>query len=104
MKTRGDLSNSFEYSSAVNGTEIINGQAEGPTQLEAVTASIPVGALYAEDPNSLVINRGDGDGTLYYKAHLLVSRPAEDVPPFGKGISISRVYADFNNEGAPIFD
>ncbi|MGB2955349.1 MAG: Ig-like domain-containing protein [Anaerolineales bacterium] len=103
MKTQGDLLTSFEYSSAVNGTEIINGQAEGPTQLEAVTASIPVGALYAEDPNALVINRGDGDGTLYYKAHLLVSRPAEDVPPFGKGISISRVYADFNNEDAPIF-
>jgi uncharacterized protein YfaS (alpha-2-macroglobulin family) len=103
MKTERDLSTSFTYSSAVNGTEIINGQAEGPAQLEAVTASIPVGRLYAEDPNALVINRGDGNGTLYYKAHLLVSRPAEDVPPFGKGMSISRVYAHFNNEGTAIF-
>ena len=103
MKTNGDLSTKFEYSSAVNGTEVINGQAEGPAQLEAVTASVPVGTLYAEDPNALVINRGEGDGTLYYKAHLLVSRPAEDVPPFGKGMSISRVYADFSNEGIPIF-
>jgi len=103
MKTNDDLSTNFIYSSAVNGTEIINGQAEGPAQLETVTASIPVGTLYAEDPNALIINRGEGDGTLYYKAHLLVSRPAEDVPPFGKGMSISRVYADFSNEGTPIF-
>ncbi|MCK5795184.1 MAG: hypothetical protein KAH12_10790, partial [Anaerolineales bacterium] len=103
MKTNDDLLTSFTYSSAVNGTEIINGQAEGPAQLETATASIPVGTLYAEDPNALIINRGEGDGTLYYKAHLLVSRPAEDVPPFGKGMSISRVYADFSNEGTPIF-
>jgi len=64
MKTNDDLSTSFIYSSAVNGTEIINGQAEGPAQLETVTASIPVGTLYAEDPNALIINRGEGDGTL----------------------------------------
>lgn len=103
MKANGDPSTSFVYSSAVNGTDVINGQAEGSAQLEAVTASVPVGTLYAEDPNALVINRGEGEGTLYYKAHLLVSRPVEDVQPFGKGMSISRVYADFNNEGTAIF-
>jgi uncharacterized protein YfaS (alpha-2-macroglobulin family) len=103
MKGYGDPSTSFVYSSAVNGIDVINGQAEGSAQLEAVTASVPVGTLYAEDPNALVINRGEGEGTLYYKAHLLVSRPVEDVQPFGKGMSISRVYADFNNEGTAIF-
>jgi len=103
MKTSGDLSSSFAFTSLVNGTEIITGLVEGPTQLEAVTASVPVGTLYAEDPNALVINRGEGDGTLYYKAHLLVSRPAEDISPFGRGMSISRVYAQFNDDGSSIF-
>ena len=103
MKTSGDLSSSFAYTSLVNGTEIITGLVEGPTQLEAVTASVPVGTLYAEDPNALVINRGEGDGTLYYKAHLLVSRPAEDSSPFGRGMSISRIYAQFSDDGSPIF-
>ncbi len=50
-----------------------------------------------------MINRGEGDGTLYYKAHLLVSRPAEDISPFGRGMSISRIYAQFNDDDSPIF-
>ncbi|MCK5641886.1 MAG: hypothetical protein KAJ19_13870, partial [Gammaproteobacteria bacterium] len=103
LAATGDLSADYAFSCAVNGTEVISGQAEGSAQLEAVTASVPVGTLYAKDPNALVLNRGEGDGTLYYKAHLIVSRPAEDVPPFGKGISISRVFADFKADGTPIF-
>ncbi|MCJ7718091.1 MAG: hypothetical protein MUO54_16440 [Anaerolineales bacterium] len=103
MKTSGDLSSGFNFTSLVNGTEVITGQADSSTQLEAVTASVPVDILYSEDPNALVINRGEGDGTLYYKAHLQVSRPAEEVMPFGRGMSISRVYAQFNDDGSPIF-
>ena len=103
MEKSGNLSAEFSFSSAVNGTEVISGRAEGPAQLEEVTASVPIGALYAEDPNALVILHGEGDGTLYYKAHLFISRPAEDVQPFGKGMSISRVFADFSEDGTPQF-
>lgn len=103
MEKSGELSAEFSFSSVVNGTEVISGQAEGPAQLEEVTASVPIGTLYAEDPNALLIHHGEGDGTLYYKAHLFVSRPAEDVQPFGKGMSISRVFADFSEDGTPQF-
>ncbi|MCJ7734685.1 MAG: hypothetical protein MUP11_09060, partial [Anaerolineales bacterium] len=98
LKTTGDFSSGYDFSSIVNGTELISGRAEGPTQLEAAGASLPVESLYAEEPNALVINRSEGDGTLYYKAHLLVYRPAEDVQPYGRGLSLSRVYADFNED------
>jgi uncharacterized protein YfaS (alpha-2-macroglobulin family) len=103
LKTTGDLSASFEYSSELNGVEIITGQAEGESQLKAVSTSIPVGTLYQDDPNGLIIKRGEGEGHLYYKAHLKLFRPAEDVPPFGKGMSISRVFADFRDDSDPIF-
>jgi len=93
LKVSGDLESGYQYRAVVNGTELITGQAEGPTGLEVVFASLPVDKLYADDPNLLEINRGAGDGKLYYKAHLLVNRPAEDVEPFGRGIRISRVYA-----------
>ena len=103
LKESGDLLSDYVYTSDVNGTEVITGQVEGGTLLEAVTASIPVGSLYAEDPNSLVIKRGEGEGTLYYKAHLNVVRPADDVPPFGKGMSISRVFVSSADDSDMIF-
>jgi uncharacterized protein YfaS (alpha-2-macroglobulin family) len=103
LRSSGDLSSSYDFSSELNGTAVITGRAEGGAMLEGIATSIPVSTLYAEDPNSLVINRGEGDGTLYYKAHLGLLRPAEDVEPFGKGMSISRVYAEFEEDGKPQF-
>jgi uncharacterized protein YfaS (alpha-2-macroglobulin family) len=76
---------------------------DGSIGIEASTASLPIDKLYSTDPNALVINRTEGEGRLYYKAHLLVFRPAADIKPFGKGISISRVYADINNKNEVSF-
>jgi uncharacterized protein YfaS (alpha-2-macroglobulin family) len=103
LRLSGDLSASFDFSSELNGTVVISGRAGGGTILEGVSTSVPVSTLYAEDPNALVINREEGEGTLYYKAHLHIVRPAEDVPPFGKGMSISRVYGIFKEDADPMF-
>jgi uncharacterized protein YfaS (alpha-2-macroglobulin family) len=94
LKASGDLGANYHYSASLNGTELITGQAEGSSGLEAAHASLPVDKLYSNDPNALSISRTEGEGRLYFKAHLLVFRPAEDVQPFGKGLSISRVFAD----------
>ena len=91
------MTTNYQYSGAVNGTELITGQVDGTAGIEAATASLPIDRLYTEDPNALVISRTEGDGRLYYKAHLLVYRPVDDIKPFGKGISISRVYTDISN-------
>ncbi len=93
----------YTFSAAVNGTELISGQAAGPSQLESASASVPVKSLYSEDPNALLISRTEGDGTLYYKAHLMVYRPAADVQPFGKGMSLSRVFVADNQNGKSTF-
>jgi uncharacterized protein YfaS (alpha-2-macroglobulin family) len=77
---------------------LISGSAAGSAQLEAVSASLPVEDLYSRDPNALVINRSEGNGSLYYTAHLLVYRQAEDIQPFGRGLSISRVYSAVGSE------
>jgi uncharacterized protein YfaS (alpha-2-macroglobulin family) len=39
-----------------------------------------------------VLQRGSGPGRLYYNAHLNLHRPADEVAPLDKGISISRAY------------
>ena len=102
ISSRG-LTTNYQYSGSVNGTELITGQVDGLAGIEAVTASVPIDTLYSDDPNALVISRTEGEGNLYYKAHLLVYRPAEDVKPFGKGISISRVYSGIDPENEVSF-
>jgi len=97
LRKSGELSSGYDFSSTVNGKELISGKAEGSSQLEAAAASILMEDLYADDPNALVINRSEGEGTLYYRAHLQVYRPIEDVQPYGHGLSISRVYADLSD-------
>ena len=103
LRNSGDLKADYAYSASVNGTDLITGRAEGPFELETAYASLPVSDLYGEDPNALVINHGDGEGNLYYKAHLLVYRPAEDVKPFGKGLNISRIYTEVGGNGEVTF-
>ena len=103
LTANGEISSAYDFSSAVNGTELINGRAEGPSQLEAGAATLPIETLYPEDPSALTIRRSEGEGTLYYKAHLLVYRPAEDVLPYGKGLSLSRVYVDINDPDQVMF-
>ncbi len=99
LKRGGELSSDFAFSASVNGRELIKGAAEGPEHLEAAAASLPIEDLYTADPNALVISRTEGSGSLYYKAHLLVYQPAEDVRPFGKGLSLSRVYTNLGDAG-----
>ncbi len=99
----GELRNSYEFSAGVNGSDLITGLAEGPGGLEAATASLPIEQLYPDHPNALTITHGEGEGNLYYKTHLQVYRPAADVQPFGKGLSISRVYADIDLEDPVVF-
>ena len=58
LKNTGELSSGYD-SSAVNGIELDQrrGKQQGPSQLEAAYASLPVENLYPDDPNALVITR-----------------------------------------------
>jgi len=98
MRVSGDLSSGFDFAASVNGVELISGSAEGPDQMEAAQASLPVGDLFAEEPNALEISRSEGSGGLFYTAHLLVNRPAEEADPFGRGLAVSRVYRDLSRD------
>jgi hypothetical protein len=98
MKGTGELSGEFSFSAALNEAPFVAGEVGGSTQLTPVDAMAPVSSLYPQDPNSLLLQRGRGPGRLYYNAHLNVHRPAEDVAPLDKGISISRAYFPSNGD------
>jgi hypothetical protein len=92
LKVSGELNSDYGFNASVNGALVASGQAGGETQLDPVTASVPVSDLYLQDPNALIIQRESGTGRLYYTAALTVYRPIEDAAPIDQGISVSRVY------------
>lgn len=92
MRSTGELSGNFDFSASVNDVPIIAGESAGISQFTPVEANMPVSALNGDQPNSLLISRGDGTGRMYYNAHLNVHRPVEDVAPLDQGIHISRAY------------
>jgi uncharacterized protein YfaS (alpha-2-macroglobulin family) len=92
MKSTGELSGEFDFSARVNEAPLIAGEAGGVSQFTPVEARVPINTLYADDPNSLWLSRGEGLGRLYYNAHLLLHRAVEEAAPLDQGITISRAY------------
>jgi uncharacterized protein YfaS (alpha-2-macroglobulin family) len=95
MKGTGELGGDFGFSAVLNGTLIANGRG---TEVNSVSASVPVSSLYSTDPNGLYIRRDAGPGRLYYTASLQVHRPVESVPPLNQGLSLARAYYPYSRD------
>lgn len=88
-----DLQSSYAFSADLNGSPLMTGQADGPAAaIHPVTSALPLSSLRPESPNVLSISHGEGSGSLYYRAYLAVSRPAQDAQAVSRGITISRQY------------
>jgi len=98
MQGTGELSGEFDFSAALNDTPLVAGEASGTSQLTPVETKVPISSLYPSEPNSLVMQRGEGMGRLYYNTHLSVYQPVEDVAPLEKGINITRAYFPSDGE------
>jgi alpha-2-macroglobulin len=88
----GELGGDFGFSAILNGTLIANGQALRGTEVNSVSAAVPISSLYPREPNGLYIRRDAGPGRLYYSASLQVHRPVESVAPLSQGLSLTRAY------------
>ena len=92
LQGTGDYQADYEYWASLNDVLIAQGTAENGNAHTSVGASLPIDSLFADDPNALVIERGEGVGTLYYRVDLRTSMPAADSPAINKGLSLSRDY------------
>ena len=92
LKGTGDYQADFDFSATLNDTLIASGTAAGADQLTPVRAVAGMGELFPDSPNALVIERGDGSGTLYYRVDLETYQLAETAEAINKGISLSRAY------------
>ncbi|HXV44697.1 MAG TPA: alpha-2-macroglobulin, partial [Anaerolineae bacterium] len=62
------------------------------TVQESVQLKVPIADLLADASNLLNVARTDGNGRLYYSAHLKVYLPVEEIEPAERGIIVSRRY------------
>lgn len=92
MRGTGELSGDFDYSVSLNGRPLLAGRASPGADVSPVSTEVALGDLYQDDPNALIITRGRGSGRLYYRAHLRVNQPVEQVSPLSSGLDLSRVY------------
>jgi len=93
LEGTGELQAEFGFDASVNGVELAHGQT-GPSGqgLTSVYATVPLDDLLPDSPNLLTIQRDNGVGRLYYRANLLLERPADEAEPVNRGLSITRQY------------
>jgi uncharacterized protein YfaS (alpha-2-macroglobulin family) len=92
-RSTGDLQAKFVFSAGINDSPMMTGTVDGPAAaLQPVSSTLPLAALRPDAPNALLIEHGAGSGTLYYRAYLQVSRPAQDAPEISRGITLSRQF------------
>lgn len=98
LEGTGELQAEFGFDASVNGVELAHGQT-GPSGqgLTSVYATVPLDDLLPDSPNLLSIQRDSGVGRLYYRANLLLERPADEAQPVDRGLSITRQYV-LNNQ------
>ena len=92
MVETGELDANYDYSVSLNGQETISGTASPETVQDSVKLQVAIADLAAEASNLLTVARSDGNGRLYYSAHLEVYLPVEEIEPADRGVIVSRRY------------
>lgn len=94
MAASGELEADYGYEFLVNGDLSLDGRFEAGNVASSEETTIPVGELILDEVNFLDFNRGEGDGRLYYSAHLDSFVRAEGVEAVERGITVQRAYYD----------
>lgn len=94
MVATGELDAAFEYAVQVNTEAVADGSFSQANIMENDLVAVPVNGLTLEDVNFVGIERGSGNGRLYYTIHLDSFINAELVGATSHGITVQRIYYD----------
>ncbi len=92
MRLTGELRPNYDYAVFLNTASLGEGRFTPDNVRESVKLKVEVKDLLRDVGNRLTFARGDGDGRLYYTAHLKVYLPVEEIKPADRGIVVSRRY------------
>jgi hypothetical protein len=96
MEVSGSLEADFDYAMMLNGRTLASGSATPGALLTSVEHTTALADLLPDTPNQLTLERSEGEGTLFYSAHLTVFRPVEDVEASARGLRIQREYFHYD--------
>ncbi len=92
MVASGELRGNYTYSVIVNGEGLGEGTVTPDTVRDGQVLKVQVKDLLKDEINRVTFNRSDGDGVLYYTAHLNVKLWASEAKPISRGLTVSREY------------
>ncbi len=92
MRLTGELRPAYDYAVFLNDGTLAEGRFTAENVRESVKLKVAVRDLLRAVGNRLTVARGEGDGRLYYTAHLKVYLPVEEIDPVDRGIVVARRY------------
>ncbi len=97
--TTHELEGDYSWGLSLNGHAVASGNVSPETVRQTTPVRLgladdPAEGLVRDRPNALEIARGKGPGVLYYTADFTLDRPAEQVEPTSRGLSVERLYCD----------
>ncbi len=99
MVYSGELKPDYTFSVSLNGEDqaLDNNSATAENVKETEVLRIEVAQLLADQANKLVFSRTDGEGNMYYTAHLRAFLPVPEVEALDRGLIVSRKYSLLND-------
>ncbi|MDX1412747.1 MAG: Ig-like domain-containing protein [Candidatus Promineifilaceae bacterium] len=94
MQVSEELLANYDYEVLVNGVSLTDGQFTPSDVMSSEEFSLPVNTLLSDETNFIDLQRGAGDGRLYYTMHLNSFINAESVDATSRGLTVQRVYYD----------
>jgi hypothetical protein len=98
MVASGELKPNYQYSASLNGEPLAEGTATPDNVKETQKLVVQVADLLKDEANRLVVSRTEGDGVLYYTAHLRAFLPVPEVEPLNRGVIVERRYVLLGDE------
>lgn len=92
MIATGELNANYEYTVSVNDDTVVDDTFTPQTVDEGSFTALSVDALKTDAPNVIELERGAGDGAMYYTAYLRAYLSVPTIQPVDRGLIVSRVY------------
>jgi len=102
MIQNNDLKANYSFSTLLNNQLVMVTQPDKVNYASTMEQVIPFNQLRLTFPNMLTINRGAGNGRLFYRIFLKVNQPAETAQPLEKGLTLTRRY-ELSGQDCPSF-
>ncbi len=98
MLATGELNPNYAFNVTVNNDSKLDEVAVPANVLESVELSVDVAELIQRESNLIEFGRTDGEGAMYYTAHLTLDLPVPEIEPFSRGVEITRTYTQIDDE------